>query len=324
MQQIRWGIIGCGNVTEVKSGPGFQKAEGASLVAVMRRNAEKAADYARRHGVDTWYDDALKLIEDPQVDAIYIATHPDSHHYYTLLAASKGKPVYCEKPLGVSSAQSKEMVEYCKQHSIPFFSAYYRRALPKYRMIKEIIDSGKLGEIRAVHVELLQSIKPEDTVDKGRWRVQPEKSGGGLLLDVGSHSLDLIDFYFGPIVEATGEGRNQSQTYGADDIVHGSFRTESGVCGTGLWCFNTCKNEDTTTIFGSKGILSYSVLDIGKPITLDTEKGKEVIAVPDPPEHVAQPLIQTITDELLGKGRCLSTGESGMRTDWVMERLQGK
>lgn len=105
--------------------------------------------------------------------------------------------------------------------------------------------------------------------------------------------LDLIDFYFGPIVEATGEGRNQSKTYEADDIVHGSFRTESGgVCGTGLWCFNTCKNEDTTTIFGSKGILSYSVLDIGKPITLETEKGTEVLAVPDPPEHVAQPLIQ--------------------------------
>jgi predicted dehydrogenase len=324
MQQIRWGIIGCGNVTEVKSGPGFQKAEGASLVAVMRRNAEKAADYAKRHGVPTWYNDALKLIEDPQVDAIYIATHPDTHHYYTLLAASKGKPVYCEKPLGVSYAQSKEMVEYCKLHSIPFFSAYYRRALPKYLMIKEMIDSGKLGEIRAVHVEMLQTIKPEDKVGNGRWRVQPEMSGGSLLLDVGSHSLDLVDFYFGPIVEATGEGRNQSKTYEADDIVHGSFRTERGVCGTGIWCFNTCKDEDTTTIFGSKGILSYSVLDVGKPITLETATETQVFEVPEPPEHIAQPLIQTITDELLGKGHCPSTGESGMRTDWVMERLQGK
>ncbi|MGE4455263.1 MAG: Gfo/Idh/MocA family protein, partial [Sphaerochaeta sp.] len=156
MQQIRWGIIGCGDVTEVKSGPGFQKAEGSQLVAVMRRNAEKAADYAKRHHVDTWYDDAIKLIEDPRVDAVYIATHPDTHRSYTLLAAEKGKPVYCEKPLGYSYEQSKEMVEYCKQQGVPLYSAYYRRALPKFLKIKELVDNGILGEIRAVHIEMLQ------------------------------------------------------------------------------------------------------------------------------------------------------------------------
>ncbi|HKL60033.1 MAG TPA: Gfo/Idh/MocA family oxidoreductase, partial [Sphaerochaeta sp.] len=125
MKTIRWGIIGCGDVTEKKSGPGLQKAEGSSLVAVMRRDSKKAADYAKRHNVPRWYDDAQKLIDDPEVDAIYIATHPNSHMEYTLKAAEAGKPVYCEKPLGVSSEESKRMVSFCKEKEVPFFSAYY-------------------------------------------------------------------------------------------------------------------------------------------------------------------------------------------------------
>src|SRR5213592_2609043 len=96
---VRWGIIGCGDVTEVKSGPGFQKAERSSLVAVMRRNGALAADYSRRHGVPKWYDDADALIADPEVDVVYVATPPSSHMDYALRVARAGKPVYVEKPM---------------------------------------------------------------------------------------------------------------------------------------------------------------------------------------------------------------------------------
>jgi predicted dehydrogenase len=317
-------MIGCGSVTEVKSGPGLQKAEGSALVAVMRRNGELAADYALRHGVPKWYDDAQALINDPEVDAVYIATHPDTHYAYTLMVAQSGKPVYCEKPLGMSYGQSKEMVEYCKQHAIPFFSAYYRRALPKYRMIKEILESGRLGKVRAVHILMQQAIKDEDRKNGGTWRVRPEVSGGGKFHDVGSHALDLIDWFFGPVIEAKGEGLNQSKVYAADDMVHGYFKTEQGVAGTGIWCFDSFRDEDTTTIHLQNGDLSYSVLDIAAPITITTNEGIEVINVPSPPQHVAQPLIQTVVDELLGRGTCPSTGESGMRTDYVLDCLSGK
>lgn len=324
MKQIRWGMIGCGSVTEVKSGPGFQKAEGSTLVAVMNRNIDKAKEYAQRHGIPKYYDNALDLITDSEVDAVYIATRPDSHYEYTLLVASHNKPVYCEKPLGISSTQSKEMVDFCRKQSVPFFAAYYRRALPKYVMVKEMIDSNVYGPARAVHVNMLQSIKEEDLKDGGSWRVRPEISGGGRFHDVGSHALDLVDWMLGPIIEAEGEGLNQSKVYQADDLVFGRFKTEKGVAGTGLWCFNTCKDEDTTTIYLQKAIISYSVLDIAAPITVTTEKGTEVIPVPAPPTHVAQPLIQTIVDQLLGKGYCPSTGESGTRTDFVLDHLAGR
>lgn len=324
MQQIRWGMIGCGSVTEVKSGPGFQKAEGSSLVAVMRRNGNLAADYARRHGVPKYYDDAQALIEDREVDAIYIATPPNSHYDYVLRAAASGKPVYCEKPMGLNAEQSRKMVEACEKAGVPLFCAYYRRALPKYLQVKKLIDSGSLGPVRSVHILMQQTIKEEDSTDGGPWRVNPEISGGGKFHDVGSHALDLIDWLLGPIAEANGEGVNQSRTYRADDMVYGRFRTESGVAGTGQWCFNTYKDEDRTEILFEKGKLTYSVLDIAAPLLLETEAKVQSIGVSAPPMHVAQPLIQTVVNHLLGKGICESTGESALRSDIILEKLTGK
>ncbi|AEV29762.1 putative dehydrogenase [Sphaerochaeta pleomorpha str. Grapes] len=322
MDTIRWGMIGCGSVTEVKSGPGFQKAEGSSLVAVMRRNGALAEDYARRHKVKRWYDDADKLINDPEVDAIYIATHPDSHKDYVIRAAKAGKPIYCEKPLGRTFEDSQAMVEFCNARTILLFSAYYRRALPKYLHIKKLLEEGKLGDIRFVNLLMYQTIKEDDR--NPSWRVNPAVSGGGRFLDVGSHSLDLLDWYLGPIEKAQGQSANQAQVNKAEDIVSGSWVHTNGVHGTGIWCFNAFKDEDSITIYGSKGKLSFSVLDIGAPITLTTDDKVETLAVPTPPEHVAQPMIQTVVNQLLGKEICLSTGESAMRTDWVMKQLQGK
>ncbi|WP_320129124.1 Gfo/Idh/MocA family oxidoreductase [uncultured Sphaerochaeta sp.] len=321
MNTIRWGMIGCGSVTEVKSGPGFQKAEGSQLVAVMRRNGALAQDYAKRHGVPRWYDNAQDLIDDPEVDAVYIATHPDTHKDYAIQVAKAGKPVYCEKPLGRTLQESQEMVSFCKAQGIPLFSAYYRRALPKYLLVKKLIEEGILGNIRFVNLLMYQTIKEDDI--NPSWRVNPTISGGGRFLDVGSHSLDLLDWLCGPIQSVQGQATNQAKTNSAEDIVSGSWVHSNGVHGTGIWCFNTFKDEDVIALYGSKGMLAFSVLDLEAPLTIDTGKGIETLAVPLPPEHVAQPLIQTVVNQLLNKGICPSTGESGMRTDWVMKQLQG-
>lgn len=324
MDTIRWGIIGCGDVTEKKSGPGLQKAEGSSLVAVMRRNGEKAADYARRHNVPRWYDSAQDLIDDPAVNAIYIATPPSSHMQYTLMAAQAGKSVYCEKPLAISSEESQKMVEACSKHGVKFFSAYYRRALPKYLKIKSLLDSGAIGEVRYTNISIHQIISEKDRSQNVSWRVRPEISGGSLILDVGSHALDLLDWLLGPITDAQGYGVNQTGYYTPDDVITGSWKHANNVVGSGIFCFNTYKQKDTTILCGSKGELCYSAFDLDKPIFLKTAEGEQIIEVPTAPEHVAQPLIQTVVDDLLGKGTCPSTGESGARTDWVLEKLQGK
>jgi predicted dehydrogenase len=321
---IRWGIIGCGDVTEKKSGPGFQKARGSALVAVMRRSAELAADYAKRHGVPRWYDDADRLIEDPDVDAVYVATPPGSHMEYTLRAAAAGKPVYVEKPMARDHDECLRMVEACRAarggKGVPLFVAYYRRGLAKFLRIKQMIDEGRIGDVRIVQMTMFQRPNPLER-DRATlpWRVLPEIAGGGRFLDLASHALDILDFLLGPIAETTGRAANQAGLYDAEDVVTGTWIHKTGVVGAGLWCFTAHDRVDRCEIVGSKGVLTFDILE-GGPTELWTSEGRQSFDDPNP-EHVQQPLIQTIVDELRGVGTCPSTGESGARTSWVMDRM---
>lgn len=315
---VRWGIIGVGDVTEVKSGPGFQKATNSQLVAVMRRNGDLARDYAERHNIPHWYDDAQALINDPEVDAVYIATPPHVHEHYTRMCADAGKHVFVEKPMALTQAQCLAMVDVCHQANVRLWVAYYRRTLPRFLKIKSIIDSGQLGRINSVNVKLHRPLISVDN-DELPWRVLPEIAGGGLILDVGVHMLDFLDYVLGPIQAVQGHAINHAGSYPAEDHVVGSFVFESGVLGTGEWYFNSYKHLDETTITGTHGEIRYSTFDTA-PITIITAEGTHTLEIDNPP-HVHQPLIQSIVDEMNGEGECPSTGISGARTAWVIDEL---
>ena len=320
MRTIRWGIIGCGDVTEVKSGPAFRRAENSELVAVMRRNGERAEDYAHRHGVPRWYDDADDLIHDPEVDAIYIATPPASHKTYTLLSAEAGKPVYVEKPMALNFEECQEMIQACRSAQVPLFVAFYRRALARFLKIKELIDGQAIGDVRFVNVTLYQPLAPEELDPETLpWRVRPEIAGGGRFVDLASHMLDLLDFLLGPVQEVHGFASNQAHRYPAEDIVTGTFRFESGVQAVGTWCFTGYDRWDRTEIVGSEGKIEYSTFD-AQPVVLTTGQGRTEFACDYPP-HIQQPLIQTVVNELTGNGKCPSTGVSAARSSWAMDQM---
>ena len=314
MKTIRWGIIGCGDVTEVKSGPGFQKAKHSSLVAVMRRNGKLAQDYARRHGVSRWYDDADALIRDPDVDAVYVATPPYAHKEYTIACAQAGKPVYVEKPMGLNFAECQEMIAACRAAGVPLFVAYYRRCLPRFLKIKELLDAGAIGDVRGVTMTLYMPLPGEFD-----WHYTPEIGGGGKFVDMGCHTLDFLDYVLGPIRSAAGFAGNLGGHYPAEDVVTGAFEFESGVQAVGIWSFTTFEMLDKTEITGTMGKISFSSFDT-EPISLTTHEGVTEFSINTPP-HVHQPLTQTIVDELNGVGRCPSTGGSGARTNRVMDQL---
>lgn len=318
MKTINWGIIGCGNVTEVKSGPGFQKASNSKLVAVMRRNGELAKDYAKRHGVPKWYDKAEDLISDPDVDAIYVATPPSTHMIYALQAIEAGKPVYIEKPMGLTYNDSKVVLAAAKVHDVPVYVAYYRRALPYFLKIKELLDSNLIGDIRSVTVT---QFRKKEKVDPNNlpWRLIPELSGGGLFHDLGCHTLDVLDMLLGPIVSSKGHSSNQAKISTADDTISASFSFQNGVLGTGLWCFDAHENREWNEIIGTRGKIKFTTFTF-EPIELHTEKGTESFTI-EPPEHIQQPLIQTIVNDLLGQGTALSTGETAIRTTQVMDTI---
>ncbi len=320
MKTIRWGIIGCGDVTEVKSGPALQKAENSALVGVMRRNGNLAKDYAERHGVPKWYDNAQALIHDPDVNAIYVATPPSSHKEYTIQAAQAGKPVYVEKPMALNLGECQEMIDACNTAGVSLFVAYYRRALRRFLRVKEMVDSRAIGDIRFISITLYQPVQPKQTDSNNLpWRVLPGISGGGIFVDLAAHQLDFLDYVLGPIQLVQGFAGNQAGLYPAEDIVTGSFVFESGVQGVGTWCFTAFEEIDRTEIVGDKGCITYSTFG-SDPVLLTTADGETEFAIDYPP-HIQQPLIQTVVDDLLGVGRCPSKGESGARTTWVMDQM---
>lgn len=323
MDSVRWGIIGCGDVTEVKSGPALQQARGSELVAVMRRNGEKAKDYAARHGVAQWTDDADALIHNPKVNAVYIATLPDTHAEYTKRVAAAGKPVYVEKPMARTYAECRGMIEACAQAHVPLFVAYYRRRLPQFVYVKELLDAGAIGAVRAVTVNLLQAARAADyDPNHHPWRIQPEVAGGGYFFDLASHQLNILDYLLGPIAQAQGLAGNQAGLYQAEDIVTGSLRFASGVQGVGLWAFTIDAQEarDCIEIIGDKGRIEFASFALDTPVTVVRQGVVEQKHFVMPP-HVQQPLIQSVVDQLLGRGECPSTGESGARASWVMDQL---
>jgi predicted dehydrogenase len=317
MQTIRWGIIGCGDVTEIKSGPAFKKANNSELVAVMRRNGELAKDYAKRHNVPRWYNNAEQLIKDPDIDIVYIATPPNHHKEYTILCAQAGKPVYVEKPMAINTLECNEMISACKNANVPLYVAYYRRGLERFLKIKELIDTNAIGQVRFVNINFYDL--PKESPDNLPWRVNPDISGGGHFVDLASHMFDFLDYVFGPIKEVKGIASNQAGLYPAEDIVTGTFIFENGIHGTGTWCFSTFKRLDCTEIIGDKGIISYSTFD-SEPIILSTGESTIKFNI-DTPANIQLSLIQTIVDDLNGLGKCPSTGETAVRTTWVMEEM---
>ena len=319
MSTVRWGILGCGDVCEVKSGPGFQQAEGSELAAVMRRDRALAEDFARRHGVPAFYDDADQLIADPNVSAVYIASPPGSHLELALKVAKAGKPAYVEKPMARTHAECLRMIAAFEQAKVPLFVAYYRRALPRFLKAKEIIDSGRLGQVRRVEARYCSAGQLNLEPAHLPWRVQAEHAGGGLFLDLASHTLDALDFLFGPLLSVNGGASNVGRALDVEDQVSLEFGTGSGAHGRGFWSFTSATNEDSIYVEGAAGSLRLSTFGDG-PVELETSAGSEQFMLPNP-RTIHGPMIQTIVDCLLGRGHCLSTDVSAARTSHVMDQV---
>ena len=321
MNIINWGIIGCGDVTEKKSGPAFNKVADSKLVAVMRRNAAKAEDYAKRHGVPKWYNDAQQLIDDPEINAIYVATPPSSHKAYAVAALQAGKHVYVEKPMALTAAQCTEMVEAARQYNTKLTVAHYRRQVPLFKKIKELIDSRSIGDIRFADLKMFQSSKLALVAQtEEAWRTKPAISGGGLFHDLAPHQLDLMLYYFGAVQHFCGVSGNTAKSSMADDLVSGQIQFDNGVVFNGLWCFSVPEREalDLCTIIGSEGKIAFAVFGNYIEITKDSATQKLEFKMP---EHIQQPMIEQVIQYFLSKGENPCAGETGVQVMEIMDRF---
>lgn len=322
---VYWGFIGCGDVTEKKSGPAFQKVPGSRVVAVMRRDANKAKEYARRHGIDAWYDNAGHLINDPRVTAVYVATPPGSHAEYAIAAMKAGKPVYIEKPMAASHEECLQINRVSQETGVPCYVAYYRRALPYFQRVKQLVDEKLLGNISTVEVRLAIPPYPSDrTKDSSTWRVKKEIAGAGYFYDLASHQLDLLDWLFGEITEAKGFTANVAGLYDVEDSVVAVFRFKSGLLGSGNWSFVAPENSraDRVEITGTEGSLVFSTFGFS-PILLETSQGVREF-VEENPENIQYYLVENVVNHLNGNTNIpISTGISAARANWVMDSILG-
>jgi predicted dehydrogenase len=309
---IRWGIVGCGDVCEVKSGPAFARISDSSLSVVMRRDGDKARDYAQRHGVPRWTDDAAAVIEDPSVDAVYIATPPGSHAELAELTARAGKPCYVEKPMARHLPECERMIEAFARAKQPLFVAYYRRTLPRFVRAKSWIEEGRLGELTSVHVTYSAPRPKLSREVPLPWRLMAEHAGGGLFFDLASHTLDALDFLIGPITSATGRAVRRSRDYAVEDGVVMEFECGPGVVGAAVFDYAACVRHDSIVITGTAGTLTLATFG-SATLRLETVHGQERIELPDP-QHIQEPLVTSIVEELHGRGQCPSTGISAART----------
>ena len=326
MKLIKWGFIGCGEVTEIKSGPAFSEVEGSTVVAVMSRTEERARTYAIKRGSPKWYTDAQELIDDPDINAIYVATPPSSHATYAIMSMKAGKPVYVEKPLAASYEDCARINRISEETGIPCFVAYYRRYLPYFQKVKEIVDNGIIGKMVNVHVRFAVPPRELDYTNQKElpWRLQPDIAGGGYFYDLAPHQLDLLQYIFGVIIEARGIRANRGGLYNAEDSVSACFQFENGLPGSGSWCFvaHESAREDRIELIGDQGSVSFSVFDYA-PIKLHTSEGTQKITVPNPP-YVQYPLIKNVIEHLQGVSICECTSVSATPVNWAMDRILGK
>lgn len=320
---IRWGIIGCGKVTEVKSGPAYQKTDGFKLVAVMRRDALKAKDYAQRHGIEKYYTNADELINDNEVDAVYIATPPDTHMYYALKVAQAGKPCCIEKPLTSCYEDSLAIYESFKNKQTPLFVAYYRRSLPRFNQVKTWLDNKIIGQVRHVSWQFSKAPNNIDLSGEYNWRTDPKIAPGGYFDDLASHGLDLLIYLLGNIKDAYGMSLNQQNLYSTKDAFTACWLHESGATGVGMWNFGCDHNEDRVEIFGSKGKIEFSVFK-EEPLVLSCNDVQEKIFIENP-KNIQLYHVQNMKKQLFGENYVHpSNGHTAIHTSWVMDKILGK
>lgn len=233
----RWGIIGCGAVTELKSGPAYQKTPGFVLSAVMRRDLALARSYATRHGVANFTCRAADIINSQDIDVVYIATPPDSHKHYALQVAQAGKTCCIEKPLSSSYRDSLTICQAFDQAKLPLFVAYYRRSLPRFNHIKALLQQKAIGQVRHISLHLSKRPSQTDMTRANNWRTDKSVAPGGYFDDLASHGLDLFAHLLGEFDQVKGIADNQQGLYSSFDAITACWQHRSGVTSAGTWNF---------------------------------------------------------------------------------------
>lgn len=330
---VRWGIVGLGDVTAVKSGPPFWKCRGSELVAVMRRTPGAAAEWAKHTvpgGQCVGYDSLDAFLAHPGLDAVYIATPPGGHCDTSLRVAAAGKHGYVEKPVGRSAKETAAIVAAFEAAGTTLFTAYISRAYERTAAVEALLAEGVLGERCTEATYALKGTGGARGMEGTPWRLRAAQAGGGLVMDVGCHVVDRLDYWLGPLQDVKGRAANRkSPRQKVEDYVTltatvgGGSPWAEGAMVSCTWDFASRDPPlDLLVLSGPKGSIRMAAMSASAPVEVLDADGKVVRTLSfELPEHTAQPLIQTVCDELRGVGQdpCPSRGDNALRTSRVLD-----
>ena len=312
---IGWGVLGCGDITDNRGAPAINALEGSRLVSFQSRTASQAEAFARRHGAARYTTSRAELLADPEVTAVYVATEHHRHAEDVIAAAEAGKHVLCEKPMANSVADCRRMIEACRSNGVALQIAYYRRYYPKMLRVKELLDSGAIGRPVSVQIHYSQRLEPE-RVTPDNWRLRAEHSGGGALVDTGSHRLDLLCWLLGEPESVYAFAEREELEMDAPDCESLLIRMASGVHAVTVHGYRT-PSEDRFDIVGTEGILSATSLD-EPTLRLSTAAGEQTWELPRH-ANVHYPLFEDFARRLAAGEPPRYTGEDGLQASRIIE-----
>ncbi|MDA1165321.1 MAG: Gfo/Idh/MocA family oxidoreductase [Planctomycetota bacterium] len=313
---VRWGIVGCGDVARKRVATAIQSDSNSELVAVCRRNKEKLQQFGSEFHVPVATTSADELIQSPDIDAVYIATPVNLHRPQTIAAAEAGKHVLVEKPMAMSVSECDEMIAACLSANVRLGVAYYRPFYPVIRRMSDLIEAGEIGRVLSVSATTCTPFAINPGED-GYWRVVPETGGGGALMDIGSHRLDLFLRMFGPVVDVKALCGTVAADYQADDVATLALRFASGVHGILHCCFGSTTDPDEFAILGTQGRLVSRPLN-GGGLTIEHGASQRVELHP-PADNYNAPLIADFTVSILESLHPTVSGEAGREVNRIME-----
>ena len=319
MALLRWGILGCGNVAEHKGGPPLYTVDDSELIAVMRRDRAKAENFAERHGAKRVYTDIDQLLSDDEINAVYIATPPYLHCEQTIRAAHAGKHVLCEKPMAMTVQECQQMVDACREANVALMLAYYRNHYPNVVKMKALMDEGAIGDVVLARINCTGYYNP-NRQDLKNWRINPEISGGGVLMDIGSHRISLLQYLMGDIESAQGYAETVHLDAAVDDSAVFSLRFESGAHAVANINWNTGIGIDDVEVYGTTGSLRCSPLNSGN-LTLETKSDGRVELPQVPLQHTHTGLVEDFVDHLKTGEPIRCSGEAGLQTNAIIAQV---
>ncbi len=318
---LRWGLIGCGDISEKRVAPALRAAPGSQLVAVARARAELAAAFAARHGASRSFADWRDLVRDPEIDAVYIATPVRHHAEQTITALEAGKHVLCEKPMALGVAECERMRDAARTGARRLGIAYYRHLYPAVIRLRELLASDEIGRPVFAQVQAFEMFDPPADHPRA-WLLTKAQSGGGPMMDFGCHRIQILLDLLGPAREVSGFAANvRFKAREVEDTCVAHFRFESGAAAVLAVSHAALEPRDSFEIYGTLGSAHVPVLNQGL-IRIVTRAGARGESHP-PHANLHQPIVEDFVAAVRDNRAPAVGAEAGIDVNRMLSLIYG-